>query len=220
LTQSGFTASNTSSLLYISEKNATVKISRLHFKGGTSTMYGGAIYNNGTLTLESCIFSGNQTTNTSSGGGAAVRNNSSCSLTVLGCTFYNNTAGYSGVIYGPVTMLTGNVFYGNFGKQSKVVHPANFTATSGGYNVSEGTVGKFNTNTNKAGSGYDAATGDLFEVTDITFATDGDPTTAPSSASNLKTLTSLPKGFPATYFDGTSRDTPATAGAVKAAASQ
>ena len=69
---------------------------------------------------------------------------------------------------------------------------------------------------NSTYSGYesDTDTTDLFSFTDIAFATSGDPATKPSSGSNLKTLTALPEGFPTTYFDGTPRSLPATAGAV------
>jgi hypothetical protein len=62
-------------------------------------------------------------------------------------------------------------------------------------------------------SGYDPATGDVFSVTDIAF----NAALKPSSATSLKTLTGLPTtpaSFPATYFDGSPRSTPATAGAV------
>jgi hypothetical protein len=66
-------------------------------------------------------------------------------------------------------------------------------------------------------SGYDFVTedgnADLGPVADVAF----DANFKPTSAANLKTLTTLPEGFPATYFDGTARESAnATAGAVKA----
>jgi hypothetical protein len=70
LTQRGFTASNYTQLLFINSSTAEVRISRLLFKGGRATTFGGAIYNAGTLTLESCIFNDNQTSNATAYGGA------------------------------------------------------------------------------------------------------------------------------------------------------
>jgi hypothetical protein len=84
------------------------------------------------------------------------------------------------------------------------------SVTSGGYNISDGTVDAWHATNNPTGSGYAGSTGDVFNVTGVTFDADMKP-----SGASLNTLTSLPRGFPATYFDGTKRDTPATAGAVK-----
>jgi hypothetical protein len=71
--------------------------SRVHSKNGLATKYGGAIYNYGKLSLESCIFSGNTTTSSSAEGGAVYSIND---LSIAGCTFYGNTSGYSsGVVY-------------------------------------------------------------------------------------------------------------------------
>jgi predicted outer membrane repeat protein len=199
-------ANANSQLLYIT--GGTVKISRLYFKGGRATNNGAAVRNSGNLTLESCVFNDNQTTASGAQGGAIYTTTGS--LTVLGCTFYNNKAGrWGGVIYrgaGTVS-LTGNLFFGNTASQGNVAYN---TPTSGGYNVSDKAAGTNSTN----GSGYAAGSEDLFSVTDISFATDGDPATKPSSATSLKTLTALPDGFPATYFDGSARTLPATAGAV------
>jgi hypothetical protein len=219
LTQSGFTPSNASQLLYVNRPGlaAVVKINRLHFKGGRATTYGGAIQNIGNLTLESCVFSDNQTTSGTSQGGAVYITGANSSLIVRGCTFYNNTAYRGGAIYrsnGTVS-LTGNLFFGNTASNAgNVVYGTVANISSGGYNVSD--KAPVTGTTIGSGSGYALATGDLFEVTDISFATPGDPTAKPSSGSNLKTLTALPGGFPAAYFDGTTRNTPATAGAVSA----
>jgi hypothetical protein len=68
LTQTG-----TNRLLNINSTSADVTIRRMHFKDGNYTSYsdgGGAICNSGTLTLESCIFSGNKITSSSARGGA------------------------------------------------------------------------------------------------------------------------------------------------------
>jgi predicted outer membrane repeat protein len=204
------TSSATSQFLRIGSAT-TVKISRLHLKGGRASE-GAAIRNTGNLVLESCVFSDNQG---STNGGAVYTTGTSTSLTVLGCTFYNNRAAYGGAIFrnsGTTISLTGNLFSGNTATNN-YAHVVYGDTTSGGYNVSDKAAGVDNT----TGSGYTQETGDLFDVTDINFATPGDPTTKPaSSGSNLKTLTTLPEGFPAAYFDGTARNTPATAGAVSA----
>jgi predicted outer membrane repeat protein len=208
-----------SQLLYINSATATVTISRLHFKGGKAASNGGAIRNTGNLTLESCIFSGNEA---ATNGGAVYTTTGA--LLVQGCTFYNNKATattiYSrgGAIYctNGTVALTGNLFTGNTAVNSgNVVYGTG--VTSGGYNVSDMATGAVSAVDNLTDSGYTGTTGDLFNVKDIVFATGEDPTTSPSSNANLNTLTgSLPAGFPTTYFDGTTRELPATAGAVKA----
>ena len=198
---------------------ATVSVRRLHFKDGSS-LYGGAIYNLGDLSLESCIFSGN----TADRYGGAVRTNSK--LTVKGCTFHNNRTmdtsgryGIGGAIYvataGTVS-LTGNLFYGNTASNASPRHVVYATSgvTSGGYNVSDKASG---TNATE-GSGYAFVTGDI-TATDV----DLDTTTfKPTAGTGIKTLTGLPDtpaDFPTTYFDGTPRTAPATAGAMPEAGS-
>jgi hypothetical protein len=134
-----WTSSDASSQLlriFFTYGTGEVAIRRVHFKNGLATNYGGAIDNfSGTLTLESCIFSGNRTISTSgnANGGAIYNDNSrDGTLTVRGSTFYNNSAGYIGdAIYNRGTLnLTGNVFYGNAVSNTG-------TVTSGGYNVSD-----------------------------------------------------------------------------------
>ncbi|GHV81026.1 hypothetical protein AGMMS49944_28170 [Spirochaetia bacterium] len=166
----------------------------------------------GTLTLESCIFSDNQASS-SNGGAISISGVSGIdNVTIRGCTFYNNSsAGQAGAIrVSTVTVnLTGNLFFGNTAASYPVIHKASGTVTSQGYNVSDKAAG-----TGNAATGFASVTGDVFSVTSITF--DGD--SKPSGASaDIKTLTggSLPSGFPTTYFDGTSRSLPATAGAMK-----
>ncbi|WP_215904883.1 hypothetical protein [Leadbettera azotonutricia] len=110
-----------------------------------------------------------------------------------------------GAIYksGGTNTLTGNLFFGNTAPNYNVVYS---TATSGGYNVSDKAAGT----ASATGSGYASVVGDLFDVTDITF----DAASKPASATDLKTLTTLPPDFPEVYFDGTLRTLPATAGAA------
>ena len=124
LTQSGFTPSGNSQLLRITNNAATVTISRLHFKGGRAMGDGGAINSAGTLTLESCIFSDNEVTGPSSfsSGGAIAVSGAGNILTVLGCTFYNNTAYSCGAIYSNLAtvILTGNLFSANTGSNTNL----------------------------------------------------------------------------------------------------
>jgi predicted outer membrane repeat protein len=185
-----------------------VSIRRVHFRDGTTTNLGGAIVVAGTLNLESCIFSGNRAT--SRNGGAIYTYGT---LTVSGCTFYGNTANStSSAIYNNSGMLTltGNLFYGNTASGGyNVVYSPGTTINSGSYNVSDYASGTNIT----TGSGWTFDTTDQ-QVTGITF----DGAFTPSSATNLKIITpSLPTGFPATYFDGSPRDVPATPGAMAAA---
>ena len=96
-----------------------------------------------TLTLESCIFSGNQVegaVDTWSGGGAIYCN--AVNLNVKGCTFYNNTTNnYGGAIFSRSNSLTltGNIFYGNtaFGISNNPGNSVHVTGsfTSNGFNV-------------------------------------------------------------------------------------
>jgi hypothetical protein len=213
LTQSGFTAGNASQLLLIVNP-ATVTISRLHFKGGGATTLGGAIRNTGTLTLESCVFSDNQTSADNARGGAVY--STTGTLYVRGCTFYNNRSANGGggaiYIYSGAASLTGNLFIGNSAATGSVVYrgAGNITSLgSHGYNASDKADGATNDTTS---SGYAGSTGDVFSVTGVTFDADMKPA---GGSPGIDTLTSLPEGFPATYFDGSARDLPATAGAVK-----
>ena len=140
---------NSSQLLYINKADAVVNISGVHFKDGQASANCAAIYNIGTLTLKSCIFSGNRTTtgNSVTYGGAVYSTNT---LTVQGCTFYGNHNGCTantgssassggGAVHfsaaGKTLTLTGNLFYGNTtGLSYPVVRVLSGTATAS-YNV-------------------------------------------------------------------------------------
>jgi hypothetical protein len=130
---------NISQLMLITSQTAEVTISRVWFKDGKATTNGGAVYiSTGTVTLESCIFSGNQTSDSSALGGAIYKAGTG-TLNVKGCTFYNNSsAGRGGAIFnnaGTLT-LTGNLFYGNTANNTgPIVYRLNGTVTSNGYNV-------------------------------------------------------------------------------------
>ncbi|MDR3122150.1 MAG: right-handed parallel beta-helix repeat-containing protein, partial [Treponema sp.] len=209
LTRSFNSGSNTQ-LLDINSATAEVRISRLHFYQGRSNDNGAAIRNQkGILTLESCIFSDNDTSASMAWGGAIYTGGA---LSVLGCTFTGNDAatptnGSGGAIYrggSGTVFLTGNIFAGNTG-QYPVVYFTAAGATTGGYNVSDKPSG---TSTGQSGWTFD--TTDVPSVTDITF----DTTFRPSSATTLSILPSLPSGFPTTYFDGTARGANSTPGAM------
>jgi predicted outer membrane repeat protein len=195
----------------------SVTISRLWFKdgGGASyNNYGGAIsIDTGTLTLESCIFSGNQTGYP----GGAISNRGT--LNVKGCTFVSNSSpSYNGgAIYsssGTLT-LTGNLFYGNTANSYPVVYRGGGTVSSGGYNVVDVALGG-----GSAYSGWTAVTGDT-TIEDLL----GANTTSPFI--DIDTLDLAPKSelsiipadfadnMPATDFYGNTRTWPGAPGAVK-----
>jgi predicted outer membrane repeat protein len=207
--QRGFTMSDTSQLLYINSATAVVRISRLHFNGGRTTTYGGAIRNTGKLTLESCVFSGNQA---NSNGGAIYITGTAASATVSGCTFYGNSAGNSGgAIYraGGTVTLTGNVFWGNTAAQHSVVY-GTASITSGGFNVSD-----------KAdGSDADLGSGWSFEPTDIpAMSLPISPLSFKPIAGGeaLSVISGKPVGYPDVDFYGVTIPGNAAAGAIQTA---
>jgi hypothetical protein len=142
-------------MLGINGSNMEFVIRRIHFKDGLGTTQGSAILiqATGSYTLESCVFSGNKSISKIARGGALL--NSYGALTVLGCTFYNNTTtGNGGAIYNDngTVRLGGNVFYGNTANSGgNVVYGSGGTVTSLGYNVSDLPGGS---TTDPAGSGF------------------------------------------------------------------
>ena len=149
----GWTSNATSQLLRVNnETNLT--INRVHFRNGRSTNSGSAIRNHGTLTLNSCIFSGNETNgeNTDGTHGGAIRNENYAALTVIGCTFYNNKVIQTGsgdpargaAIYntGRSLTITGNIFYGNnsYSNDSHIIY-GNTNLISGGHNIVDRALG-------------------------------------------------------------------------------
>jgi uncharacterized repeat protein (TIGR02543 family) len=125
-------------LMYI-KPHFTVNISRLRFNDGRSFCYGAAIRNEGNMTVDSCIFSGNKTSLKYHNGGAVVNFRTA---NFRGCTFYkNNCKQYGGAIENLESLtLTGNLFYEN-NKSSEqpyeVVRNSNSSIAiiSNGYNV-------------------------------------------------------------------------------------
>ena len=210
---SSWTATSASSqLLRISSTNSpVVKISRVHFKDGRATGYGAAIYNRGNLTLESCIFSGNQTSDSSTyGGGGAIN---SGTMSVKGCTFYRNTANRGGAIYigtGTLT-LTGNLFYGNTASSAEnghVVYRGSGTVTSQGCNVVDVALGSSNEQ-----SGFTATDGDKRIGTALPVSPKSFKLLSESGAANV--ITALPSGYPTADFYGDLISANAASGAVQ-----
>jgi predicted outer membrane repeat protein len=212
-----WTAASTSQLLRIRNSFTEVLIRRVHFKDSRTTGSGGAIYTDGILTLESCIFSGNQVT--SGNGGAITSGNNT--LTIRGCTFYGNTASSSvGAVYfiSMVTKtltLTGNLFYGNTAPSKPVVSISSYDPLPPfkviSYNVVDRSFGTGDTQ-----AGWDAGTGD---TTFTALGISGTPvnTTSFVPVTELSgVLPSAPAGFPATDFYGATRTFPGAPGAVKA----
>jgi hypothetical protein len=193
-----------------------IRISRIHFKGARYDGYvgGGAVgiyYYVGAVHFVSCIFSDNQTAQ-ANGGAIVTSANQNQTLTVTGCTFYNNRApaGSGGAIYvndGGVVVLTGNIFQGNTASAFPVYkqhHRTWTTFTTGGYNVSDSPDGDWNSN-----SGWTFATTDT-QLTGVSF----DAGFKPSHA-NLPVI-SPPEGFPAEYFNGAPRGPGSVPGAMPA----
>jgi hypothetical protein len=205
----GLTSSATSNI-----SNITVNISRVHFKNGRATSNGAAVYNYGeTVNLESCIFSGNQASDSYAYGGAIYN---AGTMNIKGCTFYNNSSAYrGGAIYntsGTLT-LTGNLFYGNTAafNGGPVVYRSSGTVTSNGYNVVNVALG-----TGTAQSGWTAGTGDTtFSALSISGEPFNTTTFAPVTGLNSVMPSSAPEGFPAVDFNGAARTWPGAPGAVK-----
>jgi predicted outer membrane repeat protein len=191
--------------------DGTITVRRVHFKDGRGTGSGGAVYNlGGNLTFESCIFSGNSTDSTTAYGGA-IYNSGTGTLSVKGCTFYENSSRTGGAIYSGGTLtLTGNLFYGNTATNLcpvVYVRSDGGTVTSNGYNVVDVTLGTANTE-----SGWASATGDTYRATSPFSST---TTFEPVSAVRSIIPQPFASSMPATDFNGVARTYPGAPGAVK-----
>jgi hypothetical protein len=219
-TKSDWSPGANTQLLRITDANAEVLIRRVHFKDGSATNQGGAIYNEGSLILESCIFSGNQTGSSDQGNGGAV-NSFHNDLTIRGCTFYKNAARVGGgAVYfngsgGKTLTLTGNVFSGNSltstNKDNLVVSTYSGT-TNASYNVVDAATG---TGNDKAG--WDFATTDK-NIDPLPGGLPVSPKTfrvlnGNVAATNLPTP--LPEGYPTEDFYGKPIVANGAAGAVQ-----
>jgi hypothetical protein len=189
-------------------------------------VYGGAVYNTGTLTLESCIFSGNWARGNAYGGGGVY---STGDLTIRGCTFYENISGYyGGAVYfdsEKTLTLTGNLFYGNksysdYDPRCPVLY-ATWSYKDGVYTPNGTITASYNVVDRAFGMdwvqcGWNQGTGDiyssgLFVVGEIFKVPSGSP-----AAQRLPNP--LPAGYPTEDFYGRPVSAGGTAGAVQAVA--
>jgi len=210
------TTDTTSQLLYVdvsdSSTSLPITIRRVHFKDGRAG-FGAAIYNyRGNLSLESCIFSGNQTSN--GGLGGAIDNGGT--MTIKGCTFSSNSTNYQGgAIYSggsnSILTLQGNLFNGNTASTGPVVYRNSGTVTSKGYNVVNVPLGTGNSQSGWTAHSTDKTLGDL----GITGAPFNTTTFVP--VTELQSVIPLPApvGFPTTDFNGNTRYSPGAPGAVR-----
>jgi hypothetical protein len=198
------------------DENTDMTIRRVHFKDGLARE--GAIHQRGgTLTLESCIFSNNSYagTSTSLSGGAIV---SAGPLTIRGCTFYANRAGYGGgAVYfassSSTLTLTGNLFYGNTGNINRPVINVRYGNLVSSYNLVDAAFG-----TGDGECGWTpAGTGDAtFASMSITGSPIDTATFAPVSGLLGVLPAAAPADFPALDFYGATRTFPGAPGAVAA----
>jgi predicted outer membrane repeat protein len=108
-------------LLDINVGTPTVTISGLTFTGGDPAGPGGAIaQRNGALTIQSSVFTNNQTTGTFAGGGALYTYHGS--LTVQNSTFSGNTGAGGGALYanygGGAVTVQNSTFSGNTARRA------------------------------------------------------------------------------------------------------
>ncbi|MCL2066033.1 MAG: hypothetical protein FWG99_01030 [Treponema sp.] len=188
-------------LMGINNTSTVVTISQIHFKDGRSANHGGAITNAGNLTLESCIFSGN---NADFYGGALANGNI---MNVRACTFYGNSAkNRGGAIYDELsfTTLTGNLFYGN---TATIANNVGYDVSSNGFNVVDVPLGTAPDQSGWTGASTDKSTSSL-----------------PLSLSNFKpiggggainVINILPLGYPTVDFYGNPINNNAAAGAIQ-----
>jgi hypothetical protein len=217
LTPSAFWKLDIDSPLLIQNGRTTIStIRRIHFKDGRvttnglapSTNGGGAIrIYSGNMTLESCIFSGNRTTN-SYGNGGAIFVDGNGTLDVRGCTFYgNSTERLGGAIYRQGKLnLTGNLFYENTSQYGLTVFGT--TEDLPAYNAVD-VYGSGSYPDWEAGTGNKTFT--ELGITGVPFNT---VTFAPVPGLG-SFIPTRPEGFPATDFHGETRTFPGTAGAVR-----
>jgi uncharacterized repeat protein (TIGR02543 family) len=211
-----WTATSKQSQLLFIGNSATVTISRIHFKNGRSTDWGGAIHNAGTATLESCIFSGNQMGPGDGHGGAVINYvgndySQGGNLFIKGCTFYVNSSSWNGgaVCNASGTLyLTGNLFYGNTASNAgPAVHKFAGNITSNGYNVVDVPLGTGNTQSGWSPTETDKTINSL-PISLVNF----EPI---PGAGAYNVITTLPAGYPTKDFYGNLITNGAAAGAVQ-----
>jgi hypothetical protein len=104
------TVSGASSNRIFAVSVANVFISGLTLANGAAlNSDGGAIYNNGGLTISDCAFFNNFASNGNQNGGGAIFNASGATLTLTRCTFFQNTTGqFGGALYNDGTLSATN----------------------------------------------------------------------------------------------------------------
>ncbi len=99
-----------SSRIFNIDSGANVTLNKLNL-GNAVGPFGGAINNNGTLTVNNCTFSSNSAPG---GYGGAIHNPHGSTLTLNGCTFSYNTSTLGGAIYnGGTATITDSAFRNN-----------------------------------------------------------------------------------------------------------
>jgi len=208
LTRSALWTNETDSTQLLHVTGSTVTIGRLYFKDGRASNYGAGIRNDGgTVTLESCIFSGNSTSSPTAFGGAIYNDGT---IYLNGCTFYENTSGFTGgAVYNNnnrILSLTGNLFYGNSAANAPIIRYSGIV-NSGGYNASDISIG-----TGTSQSGWAAANGDKLlsdrPASPLTFR-------LLSGRGAQNAIPVPPAGYPSQDFYGQSINNGAAAGAVQ-----
>lgn len=124
-------------IFYIGE-GYTVTISQLTLQNGNTTSSGGAIYNNGTLTINKCTFENNTAPSTTAyiGDGGAIY--SKGDLTVIDSIFSGNKARWAGgaiASSGTLTVVNSR-FTGNSASHGGAIHNYQGTLTVNGSNFS------------------------------------------------------------------------------------
>ncbi len=122
---------------------ATVSISSLTIQNGKNTSSsGGGIQNDGTLTLNSCVITGNHQTSSYSGGG--IFNSRGATLTVNECTISNNTAnnGYAGGLFnsGGTVTVTNSTISGNTGFDGGGLYNGAYNGAGGNTTITNSTI--------------------------------------------------------------------------------
>lgn len=142
---SGLSDPGNAGAIYV-DGGATLNLTGVLLSGNTAGSSGGAIFNNGTLTLTNVTATNNLATN---GAGGTIFNDGT--LTISGSTFQGNSAGYGGAIFsdqGSALTVTSSTFGGAAGGQGNTasqsgggIYTNYATATIIGTTFTNNTVG-------------------------------------------------------------------------------
>jgi hypothetical protein len=211
-------ASTGNSLMLVGQNNV-VDIYRVHFQSGKDNTSGGAgaaIYNRGSISVNSCIF----TLNSTGLGGALYNTNT---LTVRGCSFYSNTATVSGgAIYNNAGTLSlvGNIFYMNKAPSGAttsgpIVFKNGGTVNSYGYNLVDVELGVGTSQSGWTAQSTDKKLSDISGLTSPFVDAPNGNFSTPINATLNGMITTKPSQFPDTDFNGVQRTYPGSPGAIK-----